>query len=257
MKNKTQRSQEDDSALKSSPEISQPGDASSENAQDYRAFLAAAVVGLAMVGGLSLFLPDEVGNDLEDGTAWQPAVIESAEATHTASTELPSPQVDPAMIAVKHKLEALTGQLQQGLKALQAVGADVKGRLSTLSERLNETQIIIVERQQDTVTLKAELAGIQVQLATLADAVQALKVAKPQLRNQKPRPAVSVPPFHIDAIDQWGDLTYVSVSQQGRVAFLRLGEQQAGWTVTRIDRVSGEVGLRGPSGQTYIAALQR
>jgi len=221
MENKTQRRPEEGSALNPAPEISQPGDASRENAQDYRAFLAAAVVGLAMVGGLSLFLPDEAGNDVKDGTAWEPAVIESSEATHTASTE--SPQVDPAMIAVRHKLEALTGQLQQGLDALQTVGVDVTHTVSTLSERLNETQDIIVERQQDTLTLKAELAEIHAELSTLAEAVQALKAAKPQRRTQKPRPAVSVPPFHIDAIDQWGDLTYVAVSQQGRVAFVRVG----------------------------------
>jgi hypothetical protein len=239
--------------LKSSPENRQPGEASSENAQDYRAFLAAAVVGLAMVGGLSLFLPDRPEHPADDGVV----SVDSRETAQPVSMASPSPKTDKAMTAVQARLDTLTGQLDQGLRALQTVGADVKGTLSSLSEQLNAIQKITVERHQVTLTLKAELAEIHAELSTLAEAVQALKVAKPQLRTQKPRPAVSVPPFQIDAIDQWDELTYVAVSQQGRVAFLRLGEQQAGWTVTRIDRVSGEVGLRGPSGQTYIAALQR
>jgi hypothetical protein len=64
--------------------------------------------------------------------------------------------------------------------------------------------------------------------------VRALKVVKRKpTAKHKPRP-VKTPPFHIDAIDVWDDMTYVAVSQKGHVSFLKTGEQQSGWTVMHI-----------------------
>ncbi|MCP4454353.1 MAG: hypothetical protein GY809_23080, partial [Planctomycetes bacterium] len=95
------------------------------------------------------------------------------------------------------------------------------------------------------------------QLDTLAKEVRALKVVKrkPTVKH-KPRP-VKTPPFHIDAIDVWDDVTYVSVSQSGRVAFLNVGEQQSGWTITRIDRLKGQVDFQEPGGQIHSISLPR
>jgi len=87
--------------------------------------------------------------------------------------------------------------------------------------------------------------------------VHSLKAVKRQATARKPQHVVSAPPFHIEAIDLWDDLTYVAVSQKGQVFFLKAGEQQSGWTVTHIDRIKGQVGFRGPAGQAYTVSLQR
>ena len=92
---------------------------------------------------------------------------------------------------------------------------------------------------------------------TLINETRAPKAVKhkPSAR-QKSHP-VKTPPFQIDAIDVWDDLTYVAISQAGRIAFLKTGEQQSGWKFTHIDRLKGLVNLQDPAGQVHSISLQR
>ena len=94
-------------------------------------------------------------------------------------------------------------------------------------------------------------------LDTLTTEIRAFKVVK-RKTTSRPRPgSVKTPPFQIDAIDVWDDVTYVAVSQAGRAAFLKTGEQQSGWTVIHIDRLKGQVDFKGPAGQAHSVSLQR
>jgi len=105
--------------------------------------------------------------------------------------------------------------------------------------------------------LKQRIDAAQSQLQAIAKDVRGLKIAtKKQVAKQRKHVA-GKPPFHIDAIDLWDDAVYVAISQDGRVTFLREGEQRSGWNVTHIDRAKGQVAFRGPAGQNYSASLRR
>ena len=54
-------------------------------ADDYKTFRVAVVIGLVMVGGLSLFLPDQAGRPTYEAMA--PASLESLDLTQHASTD--------------------------------------------------------------------------------------------------------------------------------------------------------------------------
>ena len=257
MQSETQKVHEDNSVPKTAQNVRQQAaiDEPNEVARDHKTFRAAVVIGLVTVGGLSLFLPGQEGRSTDDLMA--PASIESHEVAQHVSTDSASPQTDPTFTAIDRKLDMLTGELHRGLEALGTDRVGVKHALSTLAARFDETQAAIVELHQGNEALNTRLTESQTQLKTFGQVVQSLKVIKRQATAKKQRPVVSAPPFHIDAIDLWDDLTYVAVSQEGRTSFLKTGEQQSGWTVTHIDRLKGQVGFRGPAGQAYTVSLQR
>ena len=257
MQNETRKVREDESAEKSAQNVRPQAaiDKPNEVTHDHKTFRAAVVIGLVTVGGLSLFLPGQEGRSTDDLMA--PVPIESPEVAQHASTDSASPQTDPTFTAIDRKLDTLTGELHRGFEALGTDRADVKHALSTLAARFDETQAAIVELHHGNEALNTRLAESQTQLKTLGQAVHSLKAVKRQATARKPQHVVSAPPFHIEAIDLWDDLTYVAVSQKGQVFFLKAGEQQSGWTVTHIDRIKGQVGFRGPAGQAYTVSLQR
>jgi len=257
MESEAQKVHEDNSVQKPVQNVRQPAaiDEPNEVARDHKTFRAAVVIGLVTVGGLSLFLPGQEGRSTDDLMA--PASIESPKVAQHALTDSELTQTEPAYTAIDRKLDMLMGQIHREFEALRTDRPDVKHELLTLAKRFDETQAAIVELQQGNEALNTRLAESQTQLKTFGQVVQSLKVVKRQATAKKQRPVVSAPPFHIDAIDLWDDLTYVAVSQEGRTSFLKTGEQQSGWTVTHIDRLKGQVGFRGPAGQAYTVSLQR
>ena len=84
-----------------------------------------------------------------------------------------------------------------------------------------------------------------------------LQVVKRKPATPRKSLPIEIPPFDVDAIDVWDEVTYVAVSQPGYAAFLTVGEQQSDWTVTRIDYLQGTVDFQGPAGQAYSALLPR
>jgi len=129
--------------------------------------------------------------------------------------------------------------------------------LSEMAEGIRAIQTSVKGLYAVSEAIEQRVTNTQSRLDTVTQAVRALKVVKKNAPKKKQPPVISKPPFHIDAIDLWDDVTYVAISQSGRAAFLKAGEQQAGWAVTRIDRLKGEVGFRGPAGQAYLASLGR
>ena len=68
---------------------------------------------------------------------------------------------------------------------------------------------------------------------------------------------VKKPPFVIDAIDVWDDVSYVAISQAGQVSFLKILDQQSGWTLTQIDHSKEQVSFKGPDDKVYTTSVQR
>ena len=133
----------------------------------------------------------------------------------------------------------------------------VTAALAAMTEGIETIKAAMADLVEGNLDLGRRISDAASRLDTLAQEVRALKVLKrkPKVKH-KPRP-VKIPPFHIDAIDVWDDMTYVAVSQAGRTAFLKAGEQQSGWTVSRIDHLKGQVDLKGPVGQVHSVSLQR
>jgi hypothetical protein len=117
--------------------------------------------------------------------------------------------------------------------------------------------VAITDLGNNNQNLAQRLSEATSRLETLTKAVQTLTVAKRKPIAEKQPASAIQPPFQIDAIDQWDDQTYVVVSQAGQVAFLKAGEQQSGWTLTHIDRLTGQVAFTGPAGTAYSVSVAR
>ena len=140
---------------------------------------------------------------------------------------------------------------------MASIETRVKRKLAEMTESIREIKVGSNHLEESTKELSRRLSEATSRLDTIGEHVNALKVVKRKPKAKtKPR-RIKTPPFHIDAIDIWDDATYVAVSQAGRVAFLKEGEQQSGWTVTHIDRFKGRVDLQGPAGQAHSISLQR
>ena len=133
----------------------------------------------------------------------------------------------------------------------------MKKSLASVAESVRAIKVAVADLTESNHALRQRIDDSIARLNTLIKETQKRKVAqhKPAAR-PKPAPA-KTPPFHVDAIDVWDDMTYVAISQAGRVAFLKSGEQQSGWTVARIDRLKGRVEFKGPLGQNHSVSLQR
>ena len=220
----------------------------------YKSVLSAVVVGIIAIGGLSFFIVQQPGNPFDDARVPEPgtpmqAVIESPESG-VAIAEDKVEQID-------RRLTSLSGRIDRGFEAQLAHSADVKQSLASVAETVRAINVAVADLTKSNQTLSQRIDAAISRLNTLIKETRKRKVVqrKPAAR-PKPRPA-KTPPFHVDAIDVWDDETYVAISQAGRVAFLKSGERQSGWTVARIDRLKGRVEFKGPVGQHHSVSLQR
>ncbi len=220
----------------------------------YKTVLAAVVIGVITISVLWLFVMRQEGSPV-----YEAPVMETDVHVHegTIAKALPSAKTDPAVESIGSKLASLSGRIDRGLEAQQTHSSVVKRELSAVAKSIQTIKTAIADLGKSNKELGRRISETTSQLDTLAKEVRALKVVKrkPTVKH-RPRP-VKTPPFHIDAIDVWDDVTYVSVSQSGRVAFLNVGEQQSGWTITRIDRFKGQVDFQEPGGQIHSISLPR
>ena len=220
----------------------------------YKTVLFAVVIGMITISVLWLFMirqADSLATEAPVMTPDLPAPVVSV------ANAVPAAKTDPELESIGHKLAALSGQIDRGFEAQQSHSSDVKHELSAMVESLQTIKGAMTALGDSNKALGRRISEASAQLQTLAKEVRALKAVKRKSTvKRKPRP-VKIPPFQIDAIDIWDDVTYVAVSQAGRVAFLKPGEQQSGWTVTHIDRLKGQVDFQGPAGQAHTVSLQR
>ena len=220
----------------------------------YMSVLAAVVVGIVTISGLWLFVIRQEGG-LSKGIPVSEPRIHIHEATEAIAAEVAWTEDKYAQI--DRRLASMSGRIDRGFETQHIHNADVKDSLAAMAESVRAVKVAVTDLAENNKERSRRLDAAISRLDTLIKDVRKRKVVqrKPPAK-PKPRPAKR-PPFRIDAIDVWDDVTYVAVSQAGRVAFLEAGEQQAGWTVTHIDRLKGRVDLQGPTGQDHSTSLQR
>lgn len=220
----------------------------------YKSVLSAVVVGIIVIGGLSFFIVQQPTNPIDDAQVSEPGtprqgVIKRPES-EMAIAEDKIEQID-------QRLTSLSGRIDRGFEVQIAHSADVKQSLASVAETVRAINMAVADLTKSNRALGQRIDAAISRLNTLIKETRKRKVVqrKPAAKS-KPRPA-KTPPFHVDAIDVWDDMTYVAISQAGRVAFLKSGEQQSGWTVAGIDRLKGRVEFKGPVGQHHFVSLPR
>ena len=209
----------------------------------YKTVLSAVVIGIFTITALWLFVIRQ-GPDVQ---------------VHrdTAATVLPATKTHPAVESIDRKITSISGQIDRSFEVQQIHSAVVKQELTAMANKLRAIKAAIADLGSTHKELDQKISAGLSRLDALTKDVRALKVVKRKpVTRRKPRP-IKTPPFHIDAIDIWDDVTYVAVSQAGRRAFLKAGEHQSGWKVTHINRLKGQVDFKGPAGQVHSISLQR
>jgi septal ring factor EnvC (AmiA/AmiB activator) len=220
----------------------------------YKSVLTAVVVGIVVISALSFSKIQRQEKPLDE------LQIQDSNTQTREVIKRPEPEISPAegkVEQIDQRLTSLSRRIDRGFEAQIAHSADVKKSLASVVEGVRAIKAAVADIAESNHALRQRIDDSIARLNTLIKETQKRRVAqkKPAAR-PKPAPA-KTPPFHVDAIDVWDDMTYVAISQAGRVAFLKSGEQQSGWTVAGIDRLKGRVEFKGPHGQNHSVSLQR
>jgi septal ring factor EnvC (AmiA/AmiB activator) len=220
----------------------------------YKSVLTAVVVGIVVISALSFSKIQRQEKPLDE------LQIQDSNTQTREVIKRPEPEISPAegkVEQIDRRLTSLSRRIDRGFEAQIAHSADVKKSLASVVEGVRAIKAAVADIAESNHALRQRIDDSIARLNTLIKETQKRRVAqkKPAAR-PKPAPA-KTPPFHVDAIDVWDDMTYVAISQAGRVAFLKSGEQQSGWTVAGIDRLKGRVEFKGPHGQNHSVSLQR
>ena len=167
------------------------------------------------------------------------------------------PQTSGTFDTIERSIANLSERIGQWFESLRTDHSSMNQELSGLANTVSAIHESIADLRKGNEDLKQRIDAAQSRLQVIAKDVRGLKVAANKQVAEKQKSAAEKPPFHIDAIDLWDDAVYVAISQNGRVSFLREGEQRSGWHVTHIDRTKWQVTFRGPAGPDYSASLRR
>jgi len=220
----------------------------------YKTVLAAVVIGILTISSLWVFVIRQADNPANATVVTDPDnQVHEDSAAKSSKIEPLEEQYE----IIDLKLVSLTGRIDRGFESQQTHNSEVKRDLTVMAESLQSIREAIAALGESSQALSRRISRTTSRLDTLVKDVRTLKNTKRKSEaRHKPRP-VKHPPFQVDAIDIWDDLTYVAISQAGQVAFLTSGEQQSGWTVTHIDNLTGQVDLKGPAGQIYSVTVKR
>ena len=220
----------------------------------YKAVLAAIVIGLVTIIALWVF-----------------TILQKENPGHVAMMTEPHSQVEEeseekgvelARIAdqydqVDRKLVFLSDRIERGFEGQLNHSSEVREGYSVLADRIQAIDLAIAKLGDSHTERDRRIGETTTRLDIIANEVKVLQDVKRQPAiPHKPTP-VEPPPFELEAIDIWDDVTYVAVSKSGRTTFLKTGEQQSSWTVMRIDHRQGKVDFKGPAGQIHSASLPR
>ena len=220
----------------------------------YKTVLVAIVIGILTISSLWIFVVQRVDHPISTTALTDPEVQRAEDKKNDV---FESERFRELYGIINSKLVSLSGRIERGFEAQQTHSSEVKRNFTLVAQSLQNIDEGITDLGESNLEMGRRINQATSRLDLIAKDVRALKtVQRKSVTKHKP-PLVKVPPFHIDAIDRWDDVTYVAVSQAGQVAFLRLGEQQSGWTVTRIDHHLGQVDLKGPDGHTHSVSVQR
>ncbi|MEW8332029.1 MAG: hypothetical protein AB2692_13915 [Candidatus Thiodiazotropha sp.] len=220
----------------------------------YKSVLTAVVVGIVVVSALSLSKIQRQERPLDE-LQIQDSNTPTREVIKTPVLEVGA--AEDKVEQIDQRLTSLSGRIDRGFEAQVAHSAEVKKSLVSMAEGVHAIKLAVAELTESNHALRQRIDESIARLNSLIKETQKRKVAqKKPVARPKPAPA-KAPPFHVDAIDVWDDMTYVAISQAGHVAFLKSGEQQSGWTVAGIDHLKGRVEFKGPLGQNHSISLRR
>ena len=262
MENKTQSEQQDDPERKTvrAETKVQPKSTSSSS----KTILIAVVISVITIGTLAI-LRDQIDSSRKETTAVGHNVVARDKTTvggigkdiDGITIGKASKQISGLIETIEHNIEDLLERISQWFDSLGADHASMNREISGLSNTVSAIQESVAELRKGNEELKQRIDAAQTRLQTIARDLRGLTIAAKKQQAKQQKQAAAKPPFNIDAIDLWDDTVYVAISQNGRVTFLREGEQRSGWSVAHIDRTKGQVAFRGPAGQDYSASLRR
>ncbi|MEE9358615.1 hypothetical protein [Candidatus Vondammii sp. HM_W22] len=220
----------------------------------YKTVLVAVVIGIITISLLWGFVIGQEGSPV-----YETSIMKLDAQVHegTVTKELPAAKPDPVVESINRWLVSMTSRINRGFDTQQAHSSVVKGEISAMTESIQAIKMGIANMNKSNQKLGERISEAISRLDTFVKNVRALKVVRRKPSTKRKSRPINKPPFHIDVIDVWDDVIYVSVSQAGRVAFLKAGEQQSGWTVSKIDRLKGQVDFQRPAGHAYSVSLQR
>jgi len=136
-------------------------------ADDAKTFRVAVVIGLVMVGGLSLFLPDHKARWTDERLS--PVSVHRLDVAEQASTTSAPVQAAPTVMAIEDRLNALADQLHQLLETVRTHRKDMNRALSTLTEQIHAIQTDIVEQRADRPSATPVVGTPPLQTDTMID----------------------------------------------------------------------------------------
>ena len=171
----------------------------------------------------------------------------------TSPTAHETAPADPARAALERRMEELGAQL-----ALRSAEAEKKIAENATAIRALEEKLGNLPTMERVAALEDSFnqsrAGLAKDIARLEQSLNRLRIAT----LPKPvTPSEPTLPFHAVSIDLWDGVSYVGLSQDGRIELLRAGQARSGWTVDDIDNSTGKLRFRNAAGQTIEQTLGR
>ena len=221
----------------------------------YKTVLAAVVISILIISALWMFVISREGNQANASSV--PELDMRVDEASVSNGMQVAAGIEDQIGKIDRSMASISDRIGQGFESQQNDSAVVQNQLSDMTQDIQAIKVTIADQRETNEELGRQINEAISRMDTFINEIRAPKAVKRKSSlRQKPR-HVKTPPFQIDAIDVWDDLTYVATSQAGRVAFLRTGEQQSGWTVTHIDRLNGQIDLQDPAGRVHSISLPR
>lgn len=218
----------------------------------YKVVLSSVVMGIFAVSVLWVYVTPQAGNP-NSTSLTMPSDINAYEEQKTNRLNASIKEYE----SIKRLLESISSRIDERESVQIENSVLVKSELQDMAESIKQINEMIFELGVSHKDLSRQISESISGLNAIAEDVQALKVAKHKFAARKKPRSVKKPPFVIDAIDVWDDVGYVAISQAGHVSFLKVGDQQSGWTLTDIDHLKGQASFQGAAGNVYSTSIQR
>lgn len=262
MENETQVEQPDKREQRVAHEKTEVQQKSAKSSK--KTILVAVVISVITIGTLAI-LRDQVDSSEKEATAVGHNLVALDKTTVGGiGTDIDGivlgkvpQQTGGTFEAIEQSIGNLLERISQWFDSLRADHTSMNQELLGLANTVSAINESVAELRKGNEDLKQRIDAAQARLEAIAKDVSGLKIAAKKQVAKRQKHAAAKPPFNIDAIDLWDDAVYVAISQNGRVSFLREGEQRSGWNVAHIDRTKGQVTFHGSAGQDYTASLRR
>ncbi len=157
--------------------------------------------------------------------------------------------------SIKRLLKPILSRINERASVQTENSEFVKSELQDLAASINQLNKMITGLEVTHKELSRKVSVLTTGINAIAEDVQAIRATKRKPIASKKNHSVKKPPFVIDAIDVWDEVSYVAISQSGQGSFLKVGDKKSGWTLTDIDLVKGQVSFQGAAGNIYSTSI--